>query len=190
MEPRQELKNSALPNDAIPAEYRANVIGRIKKVLQTGMMPPVLDHLQWSGYPQYAWRTNSIVTNYTTTDNELKVFLLCRASDISITISSDTKFGDEISGLTSEKIVASASRILNFPSEMIPKFVVEQKETTIEGIPVCYGVMRCEFDDTGPLIQPKEWWRRIPFWITKGKMFMNIWTEEYMRASEEDPWKF
>lgn len=189
VEPRQELKDSALSNNAIPAEYQADVIKRLKRVLKTELLPPVLDDIQWSGYREFAWKTNSLITSYTCPKREMHVLLNCRSSDISVAITSNQLFNEGVADLTSGKIIESASRVLNIPSEMIPK-IVEQKETIIEGIPICYGVMRCEFDDTAPSIEPKEWWRRIPFWMIKGKMYMDIWTEEYLRASVEDPWKF
>ena len=190
VEPRQEIIASAIPRDAIPQSYRNDVTERMKKVLKPDMMPPVLDNLQWSGYRKLAWRTNYIITTCADPEKELHVLLVAGASGINVTVTSKIWFNEEVTSLTSEKIVESASKILRFPAERVPAIEVEHKETIIEGVPVCFGIMRCEFDDTAPLIQPKEWWRRIPFWITKGKMYMNIWTEEYMRASEADPWKF
>jgi len=194
VEPSEEKSRSAIPGEFLPQSYIHEATRNIGMVLQPESMSRIPGGLQFFGYRKLAWNTNVLIARYTDREGRFTILFLCRARDLGIAVTSETLFPREASGLSQNDVIQSANKILNIPTDKLPKIHVWNNFAVLEGVPLSYGIMRCEWNELTPDVGQREWWSSVPYWITKGKMFVSVstydWKSHGRDASDEDPWKW
>ena len=182
--------------------YKEKIEAWLTRVLRKQLWPKRFDKSDWLGIRKLHWDTDYIVGRFVSIAEEPTykgtiVEFQADGRSMDLTITSPSLFVADANALSDLQIRNFTSKILNIPQEKVNKIEVEKQFATLAGIDLCYGKMRCEWDERNwgheDLIK-REWWSYIPFWYIKGKMFVSVSTIEWKRgerpASAKSNWAF
>jgi len=194
-------EESLSPQDAMRmTQYKKEIESWLNRVLRIELKPKQFSRPDWLGIRKLHLDRAYIVGRFTSPAKEASSYrdavVEFQADDrsISLTMSSGLLFAADANGLSSLQISDLASKVLNIPHEKVSKIDVEKHLTTLAGVEVCYGKMRCEWNEREPDYTKRQWWSYIPFWYVKGRLFVNIstmaWKEKGLPASTKSSWVF
>jgi len=180
-------------------QYKKKIQTWLTRVLKIALKPEQLNKGDWLGIRKLHLDTDYIVGGFvsaakgSTTYRDAVVEFQADDRSIDLTITSPLLFAADANGLSDVQIRNLASKILNIHKKKVSRINVEKHFTTLAGIDLCYGKMRCEWNERKPDYSKREWWSYIPFWYIKGKMFVHISTIEWKKgelpASAKSTWR-
>lgn len=194
IEPRQEVEERGIPASSIPRVYINQTRKRIERILHASLMSVIdMQALRWRGYANYAWRTDYLIGRSEESSQEVALVFVCAAKEVNIIASSNHLFSIPPTDLDPSEVVDFVGKILSVPSGILPLMEVQIKTKTINGTPVAYGIIRCEWNELTPRIGTREWWSYLPYWYTNGKLFLSV-ADLYPEndpspATSLDPWR-
>jgi len=191
-------KNLSSESSARIKTYKEKIQTWLTCVLRIELKPKQFNKADWLGIRRLHLDTNYIVGRFvsaakaSTTYGGAIVEFQANDRSIDLTIASPSLFAADANGLSDGQIRNLATKILNIPKEKVGRIDVEKHFTTLAGIDLCYGKMRCEWNEKIPDYSKRKWWSYIPFWYIKGKMFFDISMIDWKHppATARGRWKF
>jgi len=177
------------------SQYKEKIDIWLTRVLKEELKPNKFNRADWLGIRKLRGGTDYIVGKFVSTTKE-SATIEFQADDrnIALTINSPLLFVAEANELSDSQILDFITKILNIPQEKISKISVEKHFANLGGINICYGKMRCEWDERKSPLNEQDWWSYIPFWYVKGKIFVSISTIEGGKGnfpvSPKNTWSF
>jgi hypothetical protein len=185
--PKQEVLNRGVSKNDIPLYWTQMTERWLRQTLVPSLAPGPKTEIVMYGLPELRSSSDYIMGYYLTDKNsELHSRVEFQATDrnLAITIFMNDKIAD-INALSDEAILGILKKDTAVPEGKLSRISIEKTHKVLAGIPVCYGKMRCEFDerkDTGPDKEKnRQWWSYIPFWITEDKFFICISTIDWAK---------
>jgi hypothetical protein len=193
--PRTEKLNDALPGTIVPKKYTDNIKNWLPRVLNSSLMTQQLDLNSWLGVRNLYFNRNCIIGKfYSVKDPNTLIEFKGAYRSLDITIYSTKLFNKSANEMSKEKIKDIITEILNFPQEKKDKIVLQEHIEKLADTDVFYGKLFCEWTlKSNPFETKRFWWSYIPFWYTKGMLFVSITTvegNELPDATYEEKWPF
>jgi hypothetical protein len=164
----------AVPADELPKPLCDRIEAWFWRMLNPQLKPGRPSTSEWMGLRALHWKYNFILGKWRVPSLDATVEFQAFTGGIGILVTSKTLLDKQSADLTDAEVREAARKILDFPEEKFDKIEVEKKVKEITGVTVCYGVMRCEFNERTSDYKRVEWWSYIPFWITRDKIFVDV----------------
>jgi hypothetical protein len=183
--PKADKMKASVSWKNIPLKYTKKMGAWVNRVLKPELTPEQSDKSNWAGIRKIRWNQNYLVGRFVSSGKKGSLYknasVEFQADDrsISLTITSDSLFPQDANDMSDTQILGSVIKVLNIPEDKTSKIDIEKHLCTVAGINVCYGKMRCEWNEKEPNDSEREWWSYVPFWYIKGKVFVHISTIEW-----------
>lgn len=180
--PRADRMATGIGIEGVKEEYLDKVQTWLDRALTPGFMPTQVNKGGWVGITNLHWGIDYIVGKYSITRNDgalangSTVEFQANDQTLGLTVISSYIFSVDAVKLKDGLIRDCVTNILKVPSDKVEKLDIEHHFKTIVDVNVCYGKIRCEWHERTSPQETRQWWSYIPFWYTKGKMFVAIST--------------
>jgi hypothetical protein len=190
--PREEKLSGAVKSSDINKNYISRIEESLGRVLKEDIRPTaslgvgdIYGTDKWVVVPELRWGSDFILGQFVSRNKEIQGNVEFQATDrdVTIAINSAKLFPSAGNDLDDTKVVEAICAILNIPQDKIGDLQIERHSAFLgdRKIPVCYGKIRCNWNERKPDDKTREWWSYMPFWIAKGKVCVSVSTIDWKK---------